>query len=49
VSEWASQYEGNEREAKEEVEMGRRMGKPDIATPAGIRQAYPIHPRRLHT
>jgi len=25
--------------------MGWRMGKPDIATPAGVKQAYPLHPR----
>jgi len=40
--------EGNERadrRAKEEVEMGWRMGRPDIVTPAGIKQDYPIHPK----
>ena len=31
--------------AKKEVWMGQRMLKPDIVTPAGIRQAYPIHPK----
>lgn len=39
---------GNEeadRMAKREVKMGERMHKPDIATPAGIGQAYPLHPK----
>jgi len=36
-----------DQRAREEVEMGWRMGRPDIATPAGIKQAYPIHPRAL--
>jgi len=43
--------EGNEKadlKAKEEVEMGGRMGKPGIAMPAGIKQAYPIHPKVPH-
>ena len=38
--------EGNEkadRRAKEEVWMGERMHKPDIVTPAGIRQKYRLH------
>jgi len=38
--------EGNEMadmRAKREVRRGRRMHKPDVATPAGIRQAYRIH------
>ena len=38
--------EGNEqadRIAKEGVWMGERMHRPDIVTPAGIRQAYPLH------
>jgi len=41
-----SGVEGNEkadRRAKEEVEMGERMHKPDIVTPAGIRQAFRPH------
>jgi len=40
--------EGNEaadRKAKMEVEMDWRMHKPDIMTPAGIRQAHPLHPK----
>jgi len=40
--------EGNEMadaRAKREVEMGERMHWPDIVTPAGIRQAYPLHSR----
>jgi len=40
--------EGNERadwRAKVEVEMGWRMNRPDIATPPGIRQEYPIPPK----
>jgi len=39
--------EGNEeadKMAKREVLMRQRMHKPDIATPAGIPQAHPIHP-----
>jgi len=39
---------GNEeadRRAKIEVEMGWRMLKPDVVTPAGIRQAHPLHPK----
>jgi len=38
--------EGNElvdARAKREVRRGRRMHKPDIVTPAGIRQAYRLH------
>ena len=38
--------EGNERAdymAKLAVEVGLRMNEPDIITPAGIRQAFPIH------
>ena len=38
--------EGNEmadRKAKEEVHRGEWMNKPDIVTPAGIRQAYRLH------
>ena len=38
--------EGNEMadaRAKREVRRGRRMHKPDIVTPAGIRQAYRLH------
>jgi len=38
--------EGNEladRKAKEEVSRGVWMNKPDIVTPAGIRQAYRLH------
>ena len=38
--------EGNERadaRAKREVKLGKRMHKPDIVTPAGIRQAYRLH------
>jgi len=38
--------EGNEMadaRAKKEVGRGRRMHKPDIVTPAGIRQAYRLH------
>ena len=39
---------GNEeadKRANLEVEMGRRMHQPDIATPAGIKRAYHIHPK----
>jgi len=42
--------EGNEkadRRAKLEVEMGWKLHEPDIATPAGIKQVYPIHPKAL--
>jgi len=38
--------EGSEKadsRAKEEVEMGWRLNKPDVATPAGIKQAHPLH------
>jgi len=31
--------------AKEEAWMGERMHKPAIITPAGIRQAFPLHAR----
>jgi len=40
-----SGIEGNEaldRRAKMEVRMGKRMHLPDIATPVGIRQAFPL-------
>ena len=40
--------QGNEdadKMAKQEVWVGQKMHKPDIATPAGIRQAHPIHPK----
>jgi len=40
--------EGNEESdqmAKREVRVGERMHMPDIVTPAGIRQAYPLHPK----
>jgi len=40
--------EGNEEadaRAKREVEMGYRILRPDIATPAGIRQTYPTQPK----
>ena len=40
--------EGNEQadtRAKREVWLGERMHWPDIVTPAGIRQAYPLHAR----
>jgi len=43
-----SGIEGNEaldRRAKMEVRMGKRMHLPDIATAAGIRQAFPLHPK----
>jgi len=45
-----SGIEGNEavdRRAKMEVWMGERMHLPDIATPAGIRQAFPLHTKTL--
>jgi len=38
--------EGNEAagsSAKEEVWRGERMHWPDIVTPVGIRQAFPLH------
>ena len=41
-----SGIEGNEaadRRAKMEAWMGERMHLPDIATPASIRQAFPLH------
>jgi len=31
--------------AKREVWMGERMHLPEIVTPTGIRQAFPIHPK----
>ena len=37
---------GNEEadiKAAETVEIGKQLQKPDIATPAGIRQAFPLH------
>lgn len=34
-----------DRRAKFEAEMGRRIHQPGIATPAGIKQAYHIHPK----
>jgi len=40
--------EGNEKvdeRSKEKVEMGWRIHVPDAATPTGIRQAYPMHPK----
>ena len=44
---WVKGHQGTEENEKAdesariEVEMGQRMLMPDIATPAGIRQAYP--------
>jgi len=46
---WVKGHDGVEanekadRRAKEEVRMGERMHKPDIVTPAGIRQKYRPH------
>jgi len=40
--------DGNEEadgREKQEVEMGWRMYSPDIATPVGIKQAHPMHPK----
>jgi len=40
--------EGNEKadmRAKEEVEIGHRMQRPMVATPAGIKQQFPIYPK----
>jgi len=34
-----------DRRAKLEVAMGWRMHKPDIVTPAGIKQAHSIYPK----
>jgi len=48
---WVKGYQGEagneaaDRKAKEEVEMGWQMHKPDILTPVGIREAHPLHPR----
>jgi len=48
---WVRGYQGEsgneeaDRMAKREVRMEERMHSPDIATPAGIRQAYYIHPK----
>jgi len=39
---------GNEeadKRAKEEIYMGYRLQKKEIATPAGIRSAFPIYPK----
>jgi len=39
---------GNEeadKQARREVDMGYRLQKPDIATPAGIKAEFPIYPR----
>jgi len=35
--------EGGDIRAKQEAWMGERMHGPDIVTPAGIRQAFPLH------
>ena len=46
-----SGVEGNERadeRAKEEVRKGQWRSEPRIATPAGIRQAYPLFRREPH-
>ena len=46
-----SGVQGNEeadRRAGREVYLGSPTAQPDIATPAGIRQAYPIHPKSKH-
>ena len=43
-----SGVEGNEaadRRAKREAELGRRLGRTEIATPAGIKQRFPIYPK----
>jgi len=40
--------EGNEeadKRARREVDMGYRLQKPDIATPAGIKTEFPIYPK----
>jgi len=50
VGEGTSGCGGNEeadRRAKQEVEIGWRLQKQEVATPAGIRQAFPIHPRAI--
>ena len=39
---------GNEeadRQARREVDMGYRLQKPDIATPAGIKSEFPLYPK----
>ena len=38
-------YEKADEKAKLEVEMGWGRQAPDIVTPAGIKQAYPMHPK----
>ena len=43
-----SRVEGNEeadKRAKREVEMGQRRQRPMVATPAGIKQRFPIYPK----
>jgi len=46
---WVKGHDGVERNeqadrrAKQEVWIGERMHWPDIVTPAGIRQSYPLH------
>ena len=46
---WVKGHDGVEgdgqadRRAKQEVWMGERMHWPDVITPVGIRQAYPLH------
>jgi len=46
---WVKGHDGVEgseqagKKAKEGVWIGERMHWPDIVTPAGIRQAYPLH------
>jgi len=48
---WVRGYQGTggnekaDKRAKQEVVMGRDMHQPDIAAPAGIRQAHRIYPR----
>ena len=37
--------EAADRKAKETAWVGKWMFEHDIATPAGIRQTYPIHPK----
>ena len=46
-----SGVEGNEetaRRAKDAVMSGQWMSEPSLATPAGIRQAYPIQTGTTH-